>query len=451
MAFSKVASILQSLLNSVIGKEPTIQWTQDNPSTIGKKLIEMLEAGSYNDVHKLISRRVRWLVSVKKLETSWKSILDSQGKAVSVAEGEVTKTGDVTIVRFLLDFEKSAVKVAVHISSSGHLTSIRAVPDSSNVPWSSPDYIDESLFEESEVTLGTDNRAVPASLVLPQSPVAAIVMLQGSGPSDRNSSVGHLKPFKDLAWGLATKGIASIRFDKVTFAHPGSLSENITVEDEYVYHAHAATTLLRSRSEIGGLPIFILGHSFGGTIAPRVGQDEPLIAGLVILAGSTEALQRSAIRQMKYLNTLKDKKFRVSLDTIAAVTKQAKLVESPSLSLSTPSLQLPFEVPASYWLDLRGYNPVSTAAGLGKPMLIMQGGRDYQVTLKDDFTGWKTGLEGLMGVEFKVFDDMNHVFRKGAEMSSPDDYNVEEGHVDGDVVVYISAWITQLTLNRPST
>ncbi|KFZ05790.1 hypothetical protein V501_08025 [Pseudogymnoascus sp. VKM F-4519 (FW-2642)] len=446
MAFSKVASILQSLVDAVIGKEPKIQWTLDNPSTVGKKIVELLEAGSYQDLRNLLTRRIRWLLSTNKLETSWKSVLDSQGKVVSVGEGEVTKSGDVTIVRFPLVLEKIAIKVVVRISTSGHVTSIRAVPDHSNVPWSPPDYVDETLFEESEVTLGADDRDVPASLVLPHSSCAAIIMLQGSGAADRNSSVGQLKPFKDLAWGLASKGIASVRFDKAAFAHAERLSENITLEDEYIYHARAAIALLRSGSEVAGLPVFILGHSLGGCIAPRVGKEEPSIAGLVILAGLTEALQRSAIRQMKYINTLKDKTYHVSEAVLDAAAKQAELVESPTLSLSTPASKLPFAVPASYWLDIRNYNPVSTAAGLGKPMLIMQGGRDYQVTLKDDFEGWKKGLGGIVGVEFKVYDDMNHMFRKGKGMSSPDEYNVAGAHVDGDVVEYISRWITQLSL-----
>ncbi|KFY05958.1 hypothetical protein V491_08932, partial [Pseudogymnoascus sp. VKM F-3775] len=294
-----------------------------------------------------------------------------------------------------------------------------------------------------------DDRAVPASLVLPRTPCAAVVMLQGSGPADRNSSVGLLKPFKDLAWGLATKGIASLRFDKATYAYPGRLSENnATVEDEYIYHARAAISLLRSRSEVTGLPIFILGHSFGGAIAPRVGKQEPSIAGLVILAGSTEALQRSVIRQAKYLNTLNHKEYHIPETLINAMVDQAKLVESPELSLSTPSEKLPFGVPASYWLDIRDYSPVSTAAGLGKPILIMQGGRDYQVTLQDDFVGWKAGLDGVAGVEFKVYDNMNHSFQKGEGMSLPDEYKAEGGHVDGDVVGYISGWITRPNLPR---
>lgn len=440
-------SALRSLVYFLVGREePVIKWTRDSPSTIGKKLIELLEAGSYKELRSLLTQSLRWVVPVEMVERQWTEILGDVGKVVSVGESEVTKRGDATVVRFPLAFERSFLKVIIRICTNGYVLSLRVVVDHSKVLWSPQDYVDESLFEELEVTLGADERAVPASLVLPHSPCSVIVMLQGFGPLDRNASVCQLKPFKDIAWGLATKGIASVRFDKATYALAGLLSENITMEDEYIYHARAAIALLRSRPDLEGLPIFVLGHSFGGAIAPRVGKEEPSIAGLVILAGLTEALHRSQIRRMNYLNTLNDKTYHVSAESLDHVTKQAERVESPELLLSTPSLQLPYSVPASFWLDIRHYSPVSTAAGLEKPMLILQGGRDYKATLKDDFEGWKKGLAGIEGVEFKVYDDMDHVFRRGKGMSAPDDDKVPGGHVDGDVVEYISTWIAQLDL-----
>lgn len=440
--------MLQYLSDNLLGSEPDIPWTKEAPENIGIKLIEILEAGSYSKLRGLLTRRIRWLVSAKKLESSWKLILATQGKVVSVTMGEVTKSGDVTVVRFPLVFEKVAVAVVVRIGSTGHLTSIRAIPDYSSSPWSPPPYADESLFTEEEVTLGHTDLVVPGTLTLPHTSPhtsrAAVVMLQGSGPADRNSSIGQLKPFKDLAWGLATRGIASVRFDKFTFVHPGKPMVNPTLDDEYVYHARAAIALLRSRPDLAELPIVVLGHSLGGTVAPRVGKREPSVAGLVILAGSTKPLHWTAIRQLQYLNMLKDKKHHVPKGVVDAATKQAKFIDSPGLTLSTPSAKLPLDIPASFWLDIRDYNPVSTAAELGKPMFVAQGGRDYQVTLKDDFAAWKAGLGGKSDVEFRVYGDMNHVFRAGTGMSSPEEYDVAGGHVDADVVEDVARWIKEL-------
>ena len=124
--------MLQYLSDNLLGSEPDIPWTKEAPENIGIKLIEILEAGSYSKLRGLLTRRIRWLVSAKKLESSWKLILATQGKVVSVTMGEVTKSGDVTVVRFPLVFEKVAVAVVVRIGSTGHLTSIRAIPDYSS-------------------------------------------------------------------------------------------------------------------------------------------------------------------------------------------------------------------------------------------------------------------------------------------------------------------------------
>lgn len=191
--------------------------------------------------------------------------------------------------------------------------------------------------------------------------------------------------------------------------------ESVTTKDEYVYHAQAAIALLRDRPKTKDISIFVLGHSFGGTMAARVVEMEPSVAGLIILAGSSTLLYCAVTRQFEYLNTLHDKKYHVPRTVIDTTITQAKLIDSPRLSLSTPSSKLPLGIPASYWLDLRNYDPVATAAVLAKPMFVLQGGRDYQVTFDDDFALWKLGLlgQGHETVRFRVYKDMNHLFVGG--------------------------------------
>lgn len=127
--------------------------------------------------------------------------------------------------------------------------------------------------------------------------------------------------------------------------------------------------------------VFVAGHSLGGTVAPRVAAAERSVAGLVVMAGGTEPLHWSAVRQFRYLASLRPENAAASQHTIDAITRQARMADSPGLSPATPASELPFGAPAAYWLDLRGYDPASSAAALAKPMLIVQGGRDYQVTV----------------------------------------------------------------------
>jgi fermentation-respiration switch protein FrsA (DUF1100 family) len=101
-----------------------------------------------------------------------------------------------------------------------------------------------------------------------------------------------------------------------------------------------------------------------------------------------------------------------------------------------------FGAPAAYWLDLQGYDPAAVAAKLPQPLLILQGGRDYQVSPQDDFQGWKTGLAQKSNVAFKLYDDLNHLFMTGQGKSTPAEYETP-GHVDGAVISDIAAWIKQ--------
>ncbi|MFF2009453.1 alpha/beta hydrolase family protein [Streptomyces sp. NPDC058195] len=130
-----------------------------------------------------------------------------------------------------------------------------------------------------------------------------------------------------------------------------------------------------------------------------------------------------------------------SQPTIEAITRQAQTVDSPDLSPSTPTDELPLGLPAPYWLDLRGYDPVAAAAELGKPILILQGGRDYQVTVTEDLAGWEAGLAHLPHVTIRVYDADNHLFFPGAGPSTPDEYEPAQ-HMNPAVVADIADWLT---------
>jgi dienelactone hydrolase len=269
------------------------------------------------------------------------------------------------------------------------------------------------------------------------------VLLAGSGPLDRDETIGRNKPFKDLAWGLATRGVAVLRFDKVTWAHGSEVAadRDFTMADEYVPDAVAAIRLLREHPAVDGDRVFVLGHSEGGTVAPRVAAAEPSVAGLVILAGGAQPLHRAAVRQIRYLASLDPATAAASQPAIEAITSQARMVDSPDLSPSTPASELPFGIPAPYWLDLRGYDPAVAAAALGKPLLILQGGRDYQSTVADDLAGWEAGLAHRPDVTIRVYGPDNHLFFPGSGPSTPAEYEPAQ-HMDAAVVADIASWLT---------
>jgi hypothetical protein len=210
--------------------------------------------------------------------------------------------------------------------------------------------------------------------------------------------------------------------------------------DEYLPQATAAIDLLRGLPGIDAGRIVVAGHSLGGTVAPRVAAAAPSVAGLVILAGGTQPMYWAAVRQVRYLASLNPATATASESAIEAMTRQAEKVDSPDLSPSTPDGELPFGVPAPYWLDLRGYDPAAAAAALGKPILILQGGRDYQATVAEDLAGWQAGLAGRPDVTIRVYDADNHLFVPGSGPSSPAEYEPAQ-HVDPAVIADIATWL----------
>ncbi|MEV6881380.1 alpha/beta fold hydrolase [Streptomyces sp. NPDC051135] len=305
-----------------------------------------------------------------------------------------------------------------------------------------PPYAEPRRFSEHEVTVGTGPRAVSGTVSVPrgQAPGPGVVLLAGGGPFDRDETSGPNKPLKDLAWGLASRGTTVLRFDKATYAHrDAAAAPDLTMTQEYVPHAVDAVGLLGSHPSVDPERVFVLGHSMGGKVAPAVAVAAPAVAGLVIMAGDTQPMHHAAVRVVSHLATVLPD--QVPPAVVETFQRQAALVDSADLTPSTPSADLPFGLSAPYWLELRDYDPVAIAATLGKPMLILQGGRDYQVTVADDLVRWRTSLADRPDVDIRIYEADNHLFFPGAGPSTPAEYGAPQ-HVDPAAVADIAHWLS---------
>jgi len=307
---------------------------------------------------------------------------------------------------------------------------------------------DESESQrEVDARIGKGDSGLPGTLTLPPGPgpFPGLVLVHGSGPHDRDETVGPNKPFRDLANGLASRGVAVLRYDKRSYALPLSLlgvANSITTREEVVDDAAAAATWLRSRPEIDPKRVFLLGHSLGGTLVPRIAARDPDIAGFVILAGSARAMEDVIVEQLTYIASLDGEVSDEEAHRLDDMKAQVARVKDPALSADTPAQGLPFGVPASYWLDLRGYDPPQAARDVPRPMLVLQGERDYQVTLVDDFRLWREALESRTDVRFKSYPALNHLFMEGTGKAVPAEYGIP-GHVSETVIDDIAAWLQQ--------
>jgi dienelactone hydrolase len=352
------------------------------PVATAMAVVEVAREERFTEVRDRFAPQLRPLVSAGALQAAWTAEADRLGPVSSVGPPVSEPAGaGVVVVKVPVAFEREGLTVMVLVSEAGWLTGLQLAPAEAarpTEPWEPPSYADPTAFEEHDVTVGAGPLSVPGTLSLPhrRGPLPGIVQLPGSGPLDRDGTVGRNKPLKDVAWGLASRGVAVLRFDKVTYAHSSEVraARDFTLSDEYVPHAVAALHILRLHPAVDPRHVFLLGHSLGGTVAPRVAAGEPSVAGLVILAGGTVPLHWTLVRQLRHLASLDPETAAAAQPVIDAITEQAQRVDAPDLSPSTPAEELPFGMPAPYWLDVRAYYPVGVAASLGKPILVLQGG-----------------------------------------------------------------------------
>jgi uncharacterized protein len=410
-----------------------------DPEAAGVAVVEMARAGRFTEIEELFAPSLRAMIDAEAVRSAWTTAIG----AVSAVGEPVSEPAGAGLVQVSVpvECEHGTLTVVMAIDDAGGLHGLRLAP-AVTASWTPPPYADPAAFDEHDVTIGSGPLAVSGTVSLPRGggPRPGVVLLGGGGPFDRDATTGPNKPLKDLAWGLTSRGVAVLRFDKVTHTHGALVADtpDFTMTDEYVPHAVAAVRTLRQQPTVDPARVFVLGHSMGGKVAPRVATAEPSVAGLVILAGDTQPMHRAAIRVIRHLASLTPGPAAdAAVDTI---TRQAAAVDSPDLSPTTPADTLPFGLTGSYWLDLRGYDPVSTAAALDKPMLILQGGRDYQVTVEDDLAGWRTGLAHRPDVTIRVHDADNHLFFPGTGPSTPADYQAAQ-HVDPAVIADIADWL----------
>jgi dienelactone hydrolase len=308
-----------------------------------------------------------------------------------------------------------------------------------------PAYAIPSSYTEKEVTVGAGTEwALPGTLTMPAGAgtFPAVVLVHGSGPNDRDETISASKPFRDLAFGLASQGIAVLRYDKRTRVYGaklvGTAGTNFTVKEETVDDALAAVALLRQTPGIDPKRIFVVGHSLGAGLAPRIAEADPQVRGLVVMAGLTTPLEDTIVRQYEYLLALDGSLSEDDNKMIASVKQQTARVKQLTKA-DLASKEMLHGAPVAYWLDLRAYDAVATAQRLKQPMLVIQGERDYNVTMTD-FAGWQRLAARKKNVTTKSYPKLDHLFLEGEGPSSDAQYAVPRNipkYVIDDIAAFV--------------
>jgi dienelactone hydrolase len=427
---------------------------KDSPSAVAaKQIIQELLAGQFEKVEALYDARMAAALPLGKLADGWRDLNKQAGAFQAITSTETSQVQGLQVVKMQCKFENAVLDATVVFNPDGKLGGLSFRPHQAPPPpWTSPAYAKQNLFSEQPLTLVNGRFELPGTLTVPNGdgPFPAVVLVQGSGPQDQDETIGPNKPFKDLAWGLASRGIVVFRYTKRTQKYTVQSSDDpmrMTVEDETISDARAAVALLAAQPKVNPRQIFLLGHSLGAFLAPRIAAGDPQIAGIVMLAANARPLEKVVLEQIHYLAAMNGTPTEAEQKNIDAAEDGAKQIESPSLKPEDKIVFLGATTYGAYWLDLRAYDPLKTAAKLKIPIYIAQGGRDYQVT-PSNFQAWSDALANNRNVTLRVYPDLDHLFMHGTGASKPSDY-ARPDHVSEEVVENIATWI--LPSEKPGT
>ena len=302
---------------------------------------------------------------------------------------------------------------------------------------------------EQSVTINPgDEYELPGTLTIPDGagPFPVVIFVHGSGPNDRDETIGRIRVFKDLADQLSLLGIASIRYDKRTYIYGQKIIDeadvNWTVKNEVIDDTIFALDLALQTDKIDKEKIYIAGHSMGGYLIPRIYQADinKNIAGYISLAGSVRSMDELTLEQINYLLSFQDnmtnqEKSDYKKQVINALQAISNLTEADR----GKNILLTGNTYPTYWLDLADYRPDKEIKKIDKPLLFLQGQNDYQVT-ETDFNLWKEAVGDRNDVKFILYPNLTHAFTYTEQLSKPVDYQiyaVVDSQVSKDIADFI--------------
>ncbi len=434
-----IAIAMPALTNSAAEPAPApapgVQAAAD-PTAIAKSLLDQLDAGRYAAAHASFSPDMAKAVDATQLQTIWKSLPQQFGAFQKRGAASVKQVDGMNVVDIPLAYAHGQLLARIAIDGKGKIAGffIKPAPP--------PPAAVRADLPVREVIFAPPGRStLPGTVLLPtgKGPFPAVVFVHGSGPNDRDETVGGTRVFRDLAEGLADRGIASLRYDKRTKVHPDEFKGAFTIDDETTDDAVAAVAFLHTQPDIDPQRIYVVGHSQGAMMAPRIAQEaRAQVRGLVLMAAPARHLEDILVDQNEYMAHLQgapDAKIQAQLDALKKAVAAVK-----AITAATPATQhFLLDLPASYWLSLQHYDDVAVARTLTQPLLILQGGRDFQVTAPD-WKLWRDAFGHDPRASFHTYPALNHLFVAGKGPGSLAEY-AAPAHVDPQVIADIARWI----------
>lgn len=444
-------TITEAIITEIPKETPTpglidsVEFSENGMADLSAKLTQDLLTENFEEVYSYLEDTVKKQLSLSDLEKAFKSTVERIGELVAVTSIKATTSGEYISVDSLVEYTENGLKISYVYNKDCKLEKL----------WFSYQPIEEEYdnekMEEIDITIGITNEGTVGEgefpldgiLTMPKGiknpPV--VILVQGSGQSDMDETIGGTsnKPFRDIARGLASEGIASIRYNKRFYQYMDQASDTMTIYDEVLEDVNYAIHYAKNLTDINTEKVFVLGHSLGGMLCPKIANDNPEIAGFISLAGSPRKLEDLILDQAAEAvenGTVSETEKTLYLDTMKAQSDQIK-------NLTEENLDEPLlGANGYYWKSLNEIDTPKIVANLTLPMLFMQGEADFQVYPEVDFKMWKDLLKEKDNATFLLYEGLNHLFMPTTGVRDINDYSVKN-NVDEKVILAIAEWIKE--------
>ena len=453
----------------VTERDPDGEISEEGKQTLintAKEFLSNIVVGNYNECEELFDANLRTEMPADKLSRDWNSIAMKAGHFESIAREDYVFRDGMDIVLLVSNHTLRGVVSAVVFSPDKRISGLQFVDtDKADISVGSGEGIStqalailpDTVIEEDVIIGNGSGYPLNGKLTLPANsgsgvPLPAVVLVHGlEPPQDMDATTGVNKPFRDIAWALAQKGIAVLRYDKRAYSYGRTMDDmygtSLTVKEDIIDDVMNAKKLLASDNRINSEAILIAGHYLGGMLAPRI-LDEGDFAGAIILAGSPRSLIDTIMykieREMSNWDEgdedffiqqlINESQYEAYLSLETASDEEAKDI-------------LVFGLNGYYLKEMERRQTADYFNKISAPILILHGMKDAQVSYEDDFMEYRRLADGHSNITLKAYEGLNHIFIK-TDMDKSDKSDKSDiseymiyGTVNIDVTDDIASWI----------
>lgn len=404
-ALSAVAGCTDFLSQESDGEQGTDANRSEPVTDVAMSFVNDLADARFESALKRFAPSVREEIGVGQLEQIWLGYTAVGGAFDGIAATEETvMSGHDTIdVTMAFDHGEHGLRLVFDAES-------RIFEFAFNDAYERPTYVDPSAVDERDIDLETDECSLGGTVTTPSNGdnVPGVVLVHGSGKANRDVQQVATRMFKDLADGLATQGIATLRYDKRTHtcevAPADHTLDRVTVDDALV-----AIERLRTVDGVDGDRIVVAGHSMGGMAAPRIADRDGNLAGVAGLAAPARPFHEMVLDQLEHQATVGDRTWEGMSERYEEWSDDVARIRDGDYDPD----EIIVGLPGALWASLESYDHIEVAGKLDAPLLFLQGDRDYQVTVEDDLELWRSELGDRSVPEFKTYDGLNHLLMPG--------------------------------------